>query len=147
MLERLRKVICEYAEIPADKITEETNIRTELGLKELLCNGSTGSKRVTLSERTGCVLDATLHVALRMSWSWRIPLAELLQFVECEFALKSKCAVEHRRHVAWIKEETVSAFPFEVVRIPYEEFREQYIDEVSTSHCTTRVAGVSFLYH
>ena len=35
MLERLRKVICEYADIPAEKITEETNIRTELGLNSL----------------------------------------------------------------------------------------------------------------
>ena len=35
MLERLRKVICEYAEIPAENITEETNIRTELGLNSL----------------------------------------------------------------------------------------------------------------
>lgn len=35
MLERLRKVICEYAEIPAENITEKTNIRTELGLNSL----------------------------------------------------------------------------------------------------------------
>ena len=35
MLERLRKVICEYAEIPAENITEETNIRPELGLNSL----------------------------------------------------------------------------------------------------------------
>ncbi|MCM1364304.1 MAG: phosphopantetheine-binding protein [Faecalibacterium sp.] len=35
MLERMKKVICEYAEISADEITEETNIRTDLGLNSL----------------------------------------------------------------------------------------------------------------
>ena len=35
MLERLRKVICEYANIAPESITEETNIRTELGLNSL----------------------------------------------------------------------------------------------------------------
>lgn len=35
MLERIKKVICEYADIKADNITEETNMRTELGLNSL----------------------------------------------------------------------------------------------------------------
>lgn len=35
MLERLRKVICEYANIAPESVTEETNIRTELGLNSL----------------------------------------------------------------------------------------------------------------
>ncbi|MDO4379479.1 MAG: acyl carrier protein [Clostridia bacterium] len=35
MLERLRKVICEYADVSPESITEETNIRTELGLNSL----------------------------------------------------------------------------------------------------------------
>lgn len=35
MLERMKKVICDYAEINADEITEETNIRTDLGLNSL----------------------------------------------------------------------------------------------------------------
>ncbi len=35
MLERLRKVICEYADIAPESVTEETNIRTELGLNSL----------------------------------------------------------------------------------------------------------------
>lgn len=35
MLERLQKVICEFANITPDNITEETNIRTDLGLNSL----------------------------------------------------------------------------------------------------------------
>lgn len=35
MLERMKKVICEYADINADSITEDTNMRTELGLNSL----------------------------------------------------------------------------------------------------------------
>ena len=35
MLEKLQKIISEYADIPADQITEETNIRTDLGLNSL----------------------------------------------------------------------------------------------------------------
>lgn len=35
MLEKLRNIISEYADIPADSITEQTNIRTELGLNSL----------------------------------------------------------------------------------------------------------------
>lgn len=35
MLERMKKVICDYAEINPDQITEETNMRTDLGLNSL----------------------------------------------------------------------------------------------------------------
>lgn len=35
MLERLRDVICEFVKIEPEKITEETNIRSELGLNSL----------------------------------------------------------------------------------------------------------------
>ena len=34
-LERIRKVICEYANVAPESITEETNIRTDLGLNSL----------------------------------------------------------------------------------------------------------------
>ena len=48
---------------------------------------------MALSERTGCVLHTTLHVALRVSWSRRSPLAELLQFVECDVLLGGRSQV------------------------------------------------------
>lgn len=35
MLETIREVICRFVEIDPAKITEETNIRTELGLNSL----------------------------------------------------------------------------------------------------------------
>ncbi len=35
MLETLREVICRYVEIDPEKLTEETNIRSELGLNSL----------------------------------------------------------------------------------------------------------------
>ena len=35
MLEKLQNIISDYADIPADQITEETNIRTDLGLNSL----------------------------------------------------------------------------------------------------------------
>lgn len=35
MLDQLRKVICEYADIKPEDITPETNIRTDLGLNSL----------------------------------------------------------------------------------------------------------------
>lgn len=35
MLETIREVICRFVEIDPEKITEETNIRTELGLNSL----------------------------------------------------------------------------------------------------------------
>ncbi len=35
MLERLANIISEYADIPAEEITEATNIRTDLGLNSL----------------------------------------------------------------------------------------------------------------
>ena len=35
MLETLREVICRFAEIDPEKLTEDTNIRSELGLNSL----------------------------------------------------------------------------------------------------------------
>ena len=35
MLERLANIISEYADIPAEEVTEQTNIRTDLGLNSL----------------------------------------------------------------------------------------------------------------
>ncbi len=35
MLDRMKKVICEYADIKPEEITEQTNIRTDLGLNSL----------------------------------------------------------------------------------------------------------------
>ncbi len=35
MLETLREVICRYADIDPNKLTEDTNIRSELGLNSL----------------------------------------------------------------------------------------------------------------
>lgn len=35
MLERIRKVICNYVDIDPNSLTEETNIRSELGLNSL----------------------------------------------------------------------------------------------------------------
>ena len=35
MLERLASIISEYSDIPAEEITEATNIRTDLGLNSL----------------------------------------------------------------------------------------------------------------
>ncbi|MEE1321766.1 MAG: acyl carrier protein [Acutalibacteraceae bacterium] len=35
MLETLREVICRYADLDPSKLTEETNIRSELGLNSL----------------------------------------------------------------------------------------------------------------
>ncbi|MBQ5968751.1 MAG: acyl carrier protein [Clostridia bacterium] len=35
MLERLANIISEYSDIPAEEITEATNIRTDLGLNSL----------------------------------------------------------------------------------------------------------------
>lgn len=34
-LERMQKIICDYANVKAEDITEETNIRTELSLNSL----------------------------------------------------------------------------------------------------------------
>ncbi len=35
MLERIREVICRYVELDPETLTEETNIRSELGLNSL----------------------------------------------------------------------------------------------------------------
>ncbi len=35
MLDRIREVICRYVKIDPEKLTEETNIRSELGLNSL----------------------------------------------------------------------------------------------------------------
>lgn len=35
MLERLKKLICQYADIAPEEITGETNIRSDLGLNSL----------------------------------------------------------------------------------------------------------------
>ncbi len=35
MLDRMRKVICEFVNLQPEQITEETNVRTELGLNSL----------------------------------------------------------------------------------------------------------------
>lgn len=35
MLEKMRKVICEYSDVKPEEITENTNIRTDLGLNSL----------------------------------------------------------------------------------------------------------------
>ena len=47
--------------------------------KEFGCDGSTYGERVSLSERTGCVLYATCDVKFRMTCSGATPLAELFE--------------------------------------------------------------------
>ena len=61
-----------------------------MGSQELGGNGSTYGKHMTLTERTGCVLDATGNLKLGVTGGGRTPLTKLSKFVEGKLADKGK---------------------------------------------------------
>ena len=83
----------------------------QTSLQELSGDGSTHSEAVTLTKRTGCVLDAALNLALGVTGSHRTPLTQVLQIFQRVLADEAELAVEHRSHVTWIEEETVATLP------------------------------------
>ena len=87
------------------------------------------------------------HIEFGMAGAGRAPLAELLDVLDREFALERQRTVEHGAHVSGVQVEAVAAGPCRVFRVIDKILTEEHVDEVSTTHGTTRVAGVSLLYH
>ena len=46
-----------------------------------------------------------------------------------------------------IKEETVSSFPLRIFRVVLKILRIKYIDEVRTTHGTSRMSGLRLFHH
>ena len=59
---------------------------TQTCFQEFSCDSRTYRISMSLSQRAGRVFDTTHNVYLRMSRSNASPLAELLKFIQCEFA-------------------------------------------------------------
>ena len=102
---------------------------------------------MSLSERTGSVLDATEQIVLGMAVCGRTPLTELLEFLQTILADEGELSIEHGSHVAGIEEETVASFPVGILRIVNEELAVEGVDEVSTTHSATGVTTLSFFNH
>ena len=102
---------------------------------------------MTLSEGTGSILDATLNLALGVTGCHRTPLAQVLQILQRVLADEAELRVEHRSHVTGIEEETVATLPCGILGVVNEEFTVQGVDEVSTTHGTARVTGLSLFNH
>ena len=49
--------------------------------------------------------------------------------------------------MARIKEETVTGYPFAVVRIGDEKLGIKHVDKIGTSHGTAGMSGLGFLNH
>ena len=67
------------------------------------------------------------------------PLAERGEFLHSEFARERKHRIEHTAHMSGIQEETVTSIPERIFRIIDKVFGKQHIDEVRSTHCTTRM--------
>ena len=63
-----------------------------------------------------------LYIKFGMSGTWRAPLAELLDIVHSEHATQREACIEHRAHVARIKEEAVTSGPSGIIWIVDEKF-------------------------
>ena len=87
------------------------------GVEPFGSDGCSDSKRVSLTKRTGSVLNHSIDLALRMSGRNRTPLTQVLQVFERELTGQTELPVEHRSHVTRVQEETVTRFPTCVVRI------------------------------
>ena len=114
--------------------------------QELGGNGGTDGKHVTLTQRAGSVLHTALNLKLGMARSGRAPLTQLLQLLKAVLADEAKLRVEHGSHVTGIEEETVAAHPTGILRIVFQIFTVENIDEVCAAHSATGVAALGFLY-
>ena len=68
----------------------------ETGFHEFSCDSCTHCESMALTERAGSVFNTTHDVAFRVSRSGAVPLAEFLQFIQCEFTCQCQLRVEHR---------------------------------------------------
>ncbi len=94
---------------------------SETGGKESLGDCRAYRHHVSLTKRTGGILDAALNIHFRMTRSDTTPLTEVLKILYGKFAGERKYAVEHRRHMTGIKEETVACEPLGVCGIIHKE--------------------------
>ena len=119
----------------------------ETCFEETLGNSAANSHGMALAKRAGSILNATHGVELGVTGSHRTPLAELRQFFGSIFACEGKRGIEHGRHVARIKEETVAGKPCRIVGIGYEERRIKNIYEVGTTHSAAGMTGFGLFDH
>ena len=101
---------------------------------------------MSLTKRTGGVLNHPLNLTLGVSGCNRTPLTEVLEVFERELACQTELSVEHRRHVPGVEEETVTRFPTGIVRIVFQELAKEDVDEVCATHSTARVTTLCFFY-
>ena len=115
-----------------------------MGGEELGCDGCTDGEDVTLSERTGGVLDATGYLKFGVAGCGRTPLTKVGEFVESELADKAELGIEHGCHMSGIEEEAVATDPFWIIGVVLQILRIEDIDEVGSAHRTSRVSGLGF---
>ena len=72
---------------------------------------------MALAQRAGGVFNSAVNVEFRMAGSNGTPLAEFLKFFESIATRQGKNAIEHRRHVTGIKEESVAGNPIWIAGI------------------------------
>ena len=116
------------------------------GIKPFSGNSSANCERMTLTQRTGSVLDHSLNLTLRVSGCHRPPLTEVLEVLEGKLTRQTELGIEHRCHVAGVKEETIACFPSGVLRIVLKELAKEHIDEICATHSSARVTTLGFLY-
>ena len=109
-------------------------------------DGCSHCKRVSLTKRTGGILNHSLDLSLWVSGSYRTPLTEILQILQGELTCQTELTVKHRSHVSRIQEETVTRFPSGIVRIVFKELAKEDVDKICAAHSTTRVTTLCFFY-
>ena len=114
---------------------------------ESLSNSRSNSHRVALTQRTRRVLDTACHIQLRVAGGYATPLTELTQLVHREMTCQCQHTVQHRRHMTRIQEETIAERISRIVGIVTQKLRIEHIDEIGTTHCTTRVSRFGFFDH
>ena len=119
---------------------------TVTGIEPFSSDRCTYCESMTLTERTGGILNHSLYLALGVTRCYRTPLTKVLQVFEGELTGQAELTIEHRSHMSGVEEETVTRFPTGVLRIVLKELREEYIDEVCATHCAARVTTLGFLY-
>ena len=119
----------------------------EAGLQEALGDGASYGHGMALTEGTRSILHTALHIELGVTGAHTAPLAQLLQLGDGIFPRQRQHAVEHRRHMSGVEEETVTGYPRGVVGVGDEKLRIKHVYEIGTAHGASGMARFGLLHH
>ena len=120
---------------------------TEVSLLYLGGNGHADGEGMSLSERTGSILDTVADIKLRVSGRDTSESTEAFEVIERHPALHGEGRVECGAHVAGIEEEAVALRPKGIIGVGDEVLAVKHLDEVGYAEGTAHVPGAGFLHH